>query len=103
MQPNETKTTFTPGPWRAEGAYVFAGSDCIGIADTDNAPKARMEANARMFAAAPDLYAAGEALANAASDFAANAAIDSEDVDDSDLWDAISDMRAALARANGEG
>ena len=51
-------TEHTPGPWVAMGRYVFAGKDCIGICDTDNAPPARMEANARVMAAAPDLLAA---------------------------------------------
>lgn len=48
----------TPGPWAARGKYVFAGGDCIGICDTDNASDGRMEANARLIAAAPEMYEA---------------------------------------------
>jgi len=48
----------TPGPWTAKGQYVFAGPDCIGICDTDNASVERCEANARLMAAAPDLLEA---------------------------------------------
>lgn len=51
-------------PWVANGAYVFAGSDCIAICDTDNADEATYEAKARLMAAAPALIAA---LANAGS------------------------------------
>jgi hypothetical protein len=36
----------TPTPWIAHDANVFAGSNCIAICDTDNAPVARMQANA---------------------------------------------------------
>ena len=51
-------TEHTPGPWVAMGRSVFAGKDCIGICDTDNAPSLRMEANARVMAAAPKMLAA---------------------------------------------
>lgn len=53
-----SKTAHTPSNWLAEGPYVFARSDCIGICDTDNATKARMNANAAMMAAAPDMLRA---------------------------------------------
>jgi hypothetical protein len=54
----------TPGPWEAKGAYVFAGKNCIGICDTDNATQKRMEANAKLIAAAPDLLAALELISS---------------------------------------
>lgn len=47
-------------PWVANGAYVFAGNDCIAICDTDNADEATYEAKARLIAAAPALIAALE-------------------------------------------
>lgn len=50
-------------PWVANGAYVFAGSDCIAICDTDNADEATYEAKARLMAAAPALIAALETIA----------------------------------------
>ena len=37
---------------------IFANKDCIGICDTDNAPSLRMEANARVMAAALTMLAA---------------------------------------------
>jgi hypothetical protein len=52
----------TPGPWEAKGTDVFAGKNCIGICDTDNDTQKRMEANARLMAAAPDLLAALQSL-----------------------------------------
>lgn len=47
----------TKGPWGARGKYAMAVGNCIAITDTDNASEARMEANARLIAAAPDLAA----------------------------------------------
>lgn len=47
-------------PWVANGAYVFASSDCIAICATDNADQATYEAKARLMAAAPALIAALE-------------------------------------------
>lgn len=59
------ETHFATGPLKAAGRYVFKGSDCIGMFDTDNQNDRKMAANASLFAAAPDLYAAlEEALAN---------------------------------------
>lgn len=49
-------------PWVANGAYVFAGSDCIAICNTDNADEATYEAKARLMAAAPALIAALEGM-----------------------------------------
>ena len=68
----------TPGPFSAKGKYVFAGRDCIAICYTGNAPEERMEANARLFAAAPD-YAAASSLAIAALSFALEQAIREND------------------------
>lgn len=50
----------TPGPWKARGTSVFAGSDCIARCDADSAPKSRMRANARVMAASLDLLAAAK-------------------------------------------
>lgn len=62
MSAAEAKTTKskidegpTLGPWWADEFYVYAGSDCIGMCDTDNGSDARYAANALLMAAAPDL------------------------------------------------
>lgn len=44
----------TNAPWQSDGAYVFAGKDCIAICDTDNASPETYAANAALMAAAPD-------------------------------------------------
>jgi hypothetical protein len=62
MTDNPARAGHTPGPWRADGAYVFAGKNCIGIFDTDNASIARMEANARIAGSALDLLDALKAV-----------------------------------------
>lgn len=49
---------------KADGANVFAGRDCVGMFDTDNADLSTYEAKAKLFASAPALLAAAEALAN---------------------------------------
>jgi hypothetical protein len=41
--------------WEAKGSYVFEGSDCIAICDTDNADTATYERRAKIMAAGPDL------------------------------------------------
>ena len=77
----------TPGPWEAHGANVFAGKNCIAICDTDNDTQERMEANARLIAAAPELLAALQMVMSLYGDgFAA---------------DAQAYARAAIARATG--
>ena len=57
-------TEHTPGPWSADGHCVFAGKNCIGICDTDNAPPARMQANAHIMAAALTMLAALKRFVN---------------------------------------
>lgn len=57
---------FTKGPWSYElSDRLSDGSDCLSISDADGSSIAEMmcpadveEANARLIAAAPDLYAA---------------------------------------------
>ena len=58
----------TPGPWHASAKYVFAGKECVAICDTENFSKSKERANASLIAAAPDMRAAGDELANAAGD-----------------------------------
>lgn len=94
----ETKTTFTPGPWlvdprfpdtirAADGTTLFVGT-------TDNARKFE---NARLIAAAPDLYAAASEIIRLHDTYTG------EPRDDDAISLAMADLRAALARANGEG
>lgn len=45
------------GPWLAHGTDVFAGKDCVAMCETDNAPPAQMEANARGMALVQSLAA----------------------------------------------
>lgn len=77
----------TPGPWVAEGTEVYAGADCEfhAVADCSCNHTCRhadeTRANARLIAAAPDLYAA---IKNS----------------DDQYWTPA--MRAALAKAEGE-
>lgn len=62
----ETKTTFTPGPWRAIGGdSVYTDDSSTGaydrsLADLSTGPLSASEkaANARLMAAAPELYGA---------------------------------------------
>ncbi len=94
-------TKFTPGPWRytkaapsgdrgihAEGTGIFAEAYAdIRHAGENNAAEA--EANARLIAAAPDLYAALDLVL-------------AVDPDGAGIWDAQNAARAALAKARGE-
>lgn len=103
----EPKTTFTPGPWRASpqgiGGHVWIRSDdgdfIASVPKGDNDPQ---KANARLIAAAPDLYAAGEAICAAAAEVEAMLEAGEAAPDDSAMWEAIAKMRAALRRARGE-
>jgi hypothetical protein len=54
--------------WEAKGSYVFEGSDCIGICDTDNASQKVYAERARKMAAAPELLAALKAIRETAED-----------------------------------
>ena len=88
-----TKATHTPGPWEAEGDYVFApivGYDAriARVTDIDS------EANARLIAAAPDLL---EALREAVGWMQHVPGIA-----DSVGQIILDDARAAIAKARGE-
>ena len=50
--------------YEARGDAVFLGRACIAICDTENLPKAKNEANARLIAAAPRILAALQAVAD---------------------------------------
>lgn len=103
----ETKTTFTPGtltvrdypPGRAFASQIFSLNGLL-VAHTYGPDHAAL---GKLFAAAPDLYAAGEAICAAAAEVEAMLDAGEPAPDDSAMWEAISKMRAALARANGEG
>ena len=72
-----TYNDHTPGPWTAtiysddwphktevktEDGHMIAGTDYFESCDEDNGKRRQDEANARLIAAAPDLYAALKAL-----------------------------------------
>lgn len=50
----------TSGSWMASGEYVYSGSRCIAICDTDIFCRGTNDANARMMSAAPDLLDAAK-------------------------------------------
>lgn len=106
---NDRTPTFTPGPWRVfDGDLVVAGNAQVAypatLAFPDNPvgldgpySDEQREANARLIAAAPDLYAALQT---------AKHVMVNVDATVGDNWReyaaAIDAARAALARVNGE-
>jgi len=100
-------STHTPGPWQLHKSddTLVIGSDCREVAEacgdyTEEAEWPRMEANARLIAAAPDLLSALkdaresiEALANMVSD----ATQFRQDVSDD-----LARINAAIAKAEGQ-
>ncbi len=98
MQPNETKTTFTPGMLCLAPGYGYGRFEIVHagerIARVSGPHKAKLSL---LFAAAPDLYAAGEALIRLHDTYTGKPR------DDDAISLAMSDMRAALRRARGEG
>lgn len=91
------KTKFTPGPWSAGGFYVCASTGCVGASIAEAATFERRLADARMMAAAPDMYAAASEIIRLHDTYTGEAR------DDDAISLAMDDLRAALARANGEG
>lgn len=88
------KSTHTPGPWKATGKEVGTDYEATHgmVASIIGMPNRwETEANARLIAAAPDLYAAVEALLALHADDGTR--------DDVPEWKAA---RAALAKARGE-
>ena len=60
---SDTGVEPTPGPWRVDPKRklrVCAGDDTVATTGCDETHKDEWEANARLIAAAPDLYAACE-------------------------------------------
>jgi len=87
------ETRWTPGPWHADREFDICGEDGHVIADCFGKP-----ANARLMAAAPELY---EALAKLVPRFeraCAHAGSDEEFI-----AEATATARAALAKARGDG
>lgn len=92
----------TKGPWtaelhddhtatiRASGGTLVA--ELYGYDDDDGETVLPIEANAALFAAAPDLYAACEALLDVVGEINAERR----------SFEALDDARAALAKARGE-
>lgn len=103
-----TETKFTPGPWRLfNGTDVFLDDgDTSGdhyIADCNMTVAIEygvLKANAALIAAAPDLYAALDAVVNAGGWYPSALEIDTHDGKDGEELEAIA--RAALAKARGE-
>lgn len=99
---NDTK--WTPGPWRVgpvDDTVVTApdGSEIAAIDGDYNEPDLWpvMEANARLIAAAPDLYAALESQMRATT-----LALQSAGHSAQDVADCTAQARAALCKARGE-
>ena len=106
-----TEAEFTPGPWSAyidEGACIIqSDSSGFAVADANKGSAhplsdewdkewvaeldAQAEANAHLIAAAPDLYAALEAIISW-----------DHQLDGPYAWEALEQAKAALAKARGE-
>lgn len=105
----ETKPKFTPGPWgydpEIHRVYSVQTNTIVAAIHVRGNPacEAAWPGDARLIAAAPDLYAAGEALVAAAGEVEAMLDAGEAAPDDSAMWEAVSAMRAALRRARGEG
>ena len=108
----QTKEKFTPGPWKATETIninwgtetalacpIEAGDSIVALniitgPFVDDVTEAEGEANAALISAAPDLYAALEALLKA---------VDSGIESDPELWRrGVSLANKALAKARGE-
>ena len=85
----------TPGPWRAGGNHVFAGTSWGWIASTDSPYVSALEptANARLIAAAPDMLAVCVAVDELSA---------SPHAMTGPLWEIVDAARAAIAKAKGE-
>lgn len=93
MSEEQTKSAFTPGPWEAHGCEVV-GSGFIVATVNWHSGHNHERANARLIAAAPDLY---EALQDCAAVCAG------ETMSKGGLVAALEKARDALARATPEG
>lgn len=102
---------FTPGPWGVDGTFVDAKDDCEihPVADCSCNHTCRSEeeqrANARLIAAAPDLYEALSHLVAMIGDCSCHEAYKSRSLTDPTCsfcnYEA-EDARTALARARGD-
>ena len=106
-QQPETETSFTPGPWAAYDAgskhRTLISSNCEDYAPTKNggvfvavAQGPDNRANARLIAAAPDLYAALEEVTAELAEFA-DITINGEA--DTHMTGMVERARAALSKA----
>lgn len=87
------ESAWTPGPWTSDGILIWKANSVIAqadIGDVDHIEEER-EANARLIAAAPELY---EALAWMAGLF-------NEATTEGVFSDALTHAHAALAKARG--
>jgi hypothetical protein len=87
-----SETKWTPGPWQTEENHIVAGAVRVAVVDTPNIHGGvdwiECDYNARLIAAAPDLYAALSALL--------------DDVGRTNSMPGAVQARAALAKARGE-
>jgi hypothetical protein len=93
----------TPGPWKEVDGFIVGGPWADGefhdICDPRCAPPdddntAMINANARLIAAAPELLAALQGLLAVFTAY-----IDTEDVANADIVEAVRDARATIAKA----
>jgi len=94
-------TKFTPEPWtlnplkNSDSVRIFAGNHYIGsIGNSDDEPS-QTRANARLIAAAPDMYEAGKEMSDAV------ALLPCDDGRILGLLPILCRLRSALAKADG--
>lgn len=97
MQPSEPTTKFTAGPWRHETSRYRAAAYVVQSSRETVSFDVRREEDARLIAAAPDLYAAASEIIRLHDAYTGEAR------DDDAISVAMDDLRAALHRARGEG
>jgi hypothetical protein len=105
MTTKRNTTKHTPGPWAAHDGWITAdpkhgsgGEACVVAqihSGPDCAPAEHANANARLIAAAPDLLAAGKAVAA----LWAKHGLGDDDAESEPVWDAL---RHAIGRAEGQ-
>lgn len=103
-----SETAFTPGPWTAERDDVpydggfetwVVNADGAGICMMD-CPKDEMEANARLIAASPEMYAKLDGLQTMLEETIAH--VDLPDVDVLIFKQTIKGIESLLTKARGE-
>ena len=93
-----TERKWTPGPWEADGCFIDANRCMEQVCNTLSSVNGRNFADARLIAAAPDLY---EALESAEESIATFMGVHGYPMD-SGAGDILRQVSAALAKARGE-